>query len=172
MRALRVKEDTVLRVYDRCPGGRELSRRVAGPQRKLDQLRLRPADTHPGEELFAALHSGASLRRWEVDLVAWRKRSGFPCREPRRLFRWRSVHPTARPRGSDGTLSTFRIRLRDVTKRYRGLELTLDERFKRRGKRHGSISKVTYWRYSRARDRYVRYRSLVRRGGRSRRFIL
>lgn len=157
-------DDTVVRVYDRCSNGRRFSRRVAGPGTNLDVLRLRRADPRAGAEVFAKLNSGASARLWEVDLVAWRRRPGFPCRAPRGLFRYRSAHPTATPPGSDGGLSRIKVSLREFTDRYRGLELALDERFTRRGESlwRGSIQKVTCWRYSRARDRYVRYRTVIR----------
>ena len=154
---------TAIEVGDSCPGG-PVNRRIAGPQDNLALLRLRRADTRRGNEVFVDLRSGAAGRLGEARLVAWRRRAGFPCREPRDLFKYLSDRHTRTPRGGNGDISSFLIRLRDVTRRFRGLEVALDERFTRRRDPLccGSIQKVTYWRYSRARDRYVRYRTVVK----------
>jgi hypothetical protein len=52
-----------------------------------------------------------------------------------------------------------------VTRRYRGLEVVLDERFLRPRDWPccGTVQKLGYYRYSPARDRYVRYRAKLRR---------
>lgn len=154
---------TAIRVSDTCPGGREVEERIAGPQDNLALLRLRAADTRPGEEVFVDLRSGAAGRLGEARVVAWRRRAGFPCRRARQLFRYLTDRHTRTPAGGTGDISSFRVRLRDVSRRYRGLEVALDERFLRRSDPQccGSIKKVTYWRYSRGRDRYVRYRTRV-----------
>ncbi len=156
-------DQTAIEVSDSCPGG-PVNRRIAGPQDNLALLRLRRADTRRGNEVFVDLRSGAAGRLGEARLVAWRSRAGFPCREPRDLFRYLSDRHTRTPRGGNGDISSFLIRLREVTMRFRGLEVALDERFTRRRDPLccGSIQKVTYWRYSRARDRYVRYRTVVK----------
>ena len=156
-------DQTEVRVADTCPDGRQFDARIAGPQDNLALMRLKAADTRPGREVFVDLRSGAAGRLGEARLVAWRERAGLPCRAPRNLFFYKD--PTRRPRGSTGDVSSFLIRVRNITRRYRGLEIALDERFLRRGDANccGTFKKVSYWRYSRARDRYVVYRTVVRR---------
>jgi hypothetical protein len=157
-------DQTAIEVSDTCQGGGTTRRRIAGPQDNLNILRLVRADTHRGSEVFTDLRSGASGRLGEARLVAWRRTSGFPCRAPRYLFKYLSDHHTRTPPGGNGDISAFRVRVRELTSRFRGRELTLDERFTRKGEPLccGSIEKLTYWRYSRSRDRYVRYRTVVK----------
>ena len=97
--------------------------------------------------------------------MAWRARSGSPCRRARSLFKYRSTRPTRRPRGTIGEVSAFSVKVRERARRYRGKEVVLGESFLREGEPPccGSVRKLTYWRYSRARDKYVRYRTVVRR---------
>jgi hypothetical protein len=157
-------DQTDIRVSDSC-GGQALDQRVAGPQENLALLKLKAADTRPGLEIFSDLRAGAAGRVGEADLVAWRPAQGFPCRVPRRLFHYESANPTRAPKGASGGVGSFLVSLRDKTRRYRGLELTLDERFL--GARDPACCprtrKVTRWRYSRARDRYIRYQTRVKR---------
>ena len=156
-------DQTEIRVADTCPDGQQFEARIAGPQDNLALMRLKAADTRPGREVFVDLRSGAAGRLGEARLVAWRERAGFPCAAPRNLFFYKD--PSRPPRGATRSVSSFLISVRNVVRRYRGLEIALDERFLRRGDANccGTFKKVTYWRYSRARDRYVRYRTVVRR---------
>jgi hypothetical protein len=151
-------DQTAIEVSDQCGPQGTVTRRIAGPQDNLVLLRLKRADTRPGREVFADLRSGAAGRLGEARLVAWRN-----CQD-RQLFAYRSDHHTRTPRGGNGDISAFFVRVRNITKRYRGLEIALNERFNRPGEPTccASISKLTYWRYSRARDRYVRYRTKLR----------
>ena len=155
---------TEVRVSDRCPGGR-VDRRVAGLEENLERLRLRAADTRAGLEVFAVLRSGARGALGQARVVAWRPARGEPCRAPRALFHYDSDRHTRTPRGGNGDIAFFDVRLRNAARRFRGLEVALDERFVRDADPpfFGSIKKVTYWRYSAARDRYVRYRTVLRR---------
>ena len=156
-------DQTDIRVADTC-GGQAIDQRVAGPQESLALLKLRAADSRRGLEVFSDLRAGAAGRVGEADLVAWRPAPGFPCRVPRRLFHYESANPTRAPKGASGGVGSYAVSLRDETKRYRGLELTLDERFL--GAKDPACcpmtSKVTRWRYSRGRDRYVRYQTRIR----------
>lgn len=156
-------DQTEVRVADTCADGRQFDARIAGPQDNLALMRLKSADTRPGREVFVDLRSGAAGRLGEARLVAWRQRAGFPCRAPRNLFFYKD--PTRPPRGATRDVSSFLISLRNIVRRYRGLEIALDERFLRRGDATccGTYKKVSYWRYSRARDRYVPFRTVVRR---------
>jgi hypothetical protein len=151
-------DQTAIQVSDDCGAQGTVTRRIAGPQDNLVLLRLKRADTRPGREVFADLRSGAAGRLGEARLVAWRN-----C-APRQLFAYRSDHHTRTPRGGNGDISAFFVSVRNIARRYRGLEVALNERFNRPGEPSccASISKVTYWRYSRARDRYVRYRTKLR----------
>jgi hypothetical protein len=146
-------DQTAIEVADDCG-----TKRIAGPQDNLVLLRLKRADTRPGREVFADLRSGAAGRLGEARLVAWRK-----C-APRNLFAYDSDHHTRTPKRGNGDISAFLVKVRNLTRRYRGLEVSLNERFNRPGEPSccGSISKTTRWRYSRKRDRYVRYRTVVR----------
>ena len=146
-------DQTAIEVTDDCG-----TKRIAGPQDNLVLLRLKRADTRPGREVFADLRSGAAGRLGEARLVAWRK-----C-APRNLFAYDSDHHTRTPKRGNGDISAFLVKVRNLTRRYRGLEVSLNERFNRPGEPSccGSISKTTRWRYSRKRDRYVRYRTKIR----------
>ncbi len=153
---------TAIRVTDSCRG-RSVTRRVAGPQDNLATLRLKAVDPRPGKEVLVDLRSGASGRLGEARVVAWR-RGGPSCRRPRSLLAYFSDRPTSSPRGATGEVSFFSVRLRNASRRYPGIEILLSERFLRRGDPPccGSIVKRTLFRYSRARDRYLRYRVTVR----------
>ena len=154
---------TAIRVTDRCRG-RKVTQRVAGPQDNLATLRLRPIDPRPGREILVDLRSGASGRLGEARVVAWR-RGGAGCRRPRSLFAYLSDRPTSSPPGATDEVSFFSVRPRDASRRYAGTELVLTERFLKRGDPAccGSVRKTTLLRYSRARDRYVAYRTTVGR---------
>jgi hypothetical protein len=88
------------------------------------------------------------------------------CRRPRSVFDYRSDHHTRTPRGGDGDITSFEASVGNLTRRFRGLEVLLREHFTRPGEPLccGSIRKATYRRYSAKRDRYVRYRTIIRYG--------
>ena len=155
-------DQTDVRVSDSC-GGQAIDQRILGPQDNLAVLRLRAADTRPGREVFADLRSGASGRLGEAGIVAWREARGLPCRVPRRLFFYESRNPTREPRGTKGVTS-FGVSLREQTRRYRGLEVTLDERFSGLTDPGycGLTQKMTRYRYSGRLDRYVRYQTRIK----------
>lgn len=157
-------DQTEVRVSDTC-GATPIDRRIAGPQDNLVTLKLRRIDTRRGAEVFVDLRSGAAARLGEARVVAWRHRSGMPCRKPRNLFRYKATNPTRRPRGTTGEVSNFEVKVRERARRYRGKEVVLSEIFLRAGEPLccGSVKKVTYWRYSRRLDRYLRYKTKVRR---------
>ena len=156
---------TKILVRDTCVG-RAVSRTIAGPQDNVALLRLKPIDPRPGREVFVDMRSGASGRLGEGRVVAWRRRG--ECSGPRALFAYRSDRPTRAPARTTGEISYFGLRARELTRRHRGTELILVERFLRRGEPGccGSVRKTTLLRYSRAKDRYVSYRVRVKRGDR------
>jgi hypothetical protein len=85
-------------------------------------------------------------------------------RATRDLFAYRSDRYTRRPRGTV-TASTFSVLVKDIERRFRGKELRLTEGFVTRSDAFccPSVRKSTYFRYDAARDRYVRYRTRLRR---------
>ena len=157
-------DQTKVRVQDDCDGG-VVKRNVAGPQDNLEALRLKRVDTRKGREIFTSLRSGAAGRQGEARVVAWRPLKDSDCGKPRRLFRYRSIHPTKAPSGSTGEVSSFNVALKNRTNRYRGVEVRLSEGFLKSGEPEccPTIKKVTLYRYSRKRDRYVRYATKVTR---------
>jgi len=157
-------DPTEVRVGDSC-GSIPIDRRIAGPQDNLVTLKLRRIDTRRGAEVFVDMRSGAAARQGEARVVAWRRRSGTPCRRARNLFKYKSTNPTRRPSGTTGEVSGFQVKVRERARRYRGKEVVLAEFFLVEGEPLccGSVKKVTWWRYSRGGDRYVRYRTKIRR---------
>jgi hypothetical protein len=157
-------DQTEIRVSDTC-GSTQVNRRIAGPQDNLAKLRLRRIDTRRGADVFVDLRSGAAGRLGEARVVAWRRSSGATCRRPRHLFRYKATNPTRRPRGTTGEVSTFSARVVERVARYRAREVVLTEYFLAESDPNccGSVKKVTYWRYSRGRDKYVRYATKLRR---------
>ena len=154
---------TQVRVTDTCPAA--LDRRIAPVHDNLERLRLKRADRRRGNEVFVLLRDGARGALGEVRLVAWRPRHGQPCRAPKPLFIYDSDRPTRTPAGGSGDIAFFTASIRDITRRFRGLEIAVDERFARPTDppNFGSIKKVTYWRYSVRADSYLRYRTVLRR---------
>jgi hypothetical protein len=158
-------DQTKVRVIDNCDG-QEITADISSVQDNLATLRLKRVDRRRGREVFFDMRSGAAGRLGEARIVAWRPSGGTPCRVPRDLFRYQSDRHTRTPRGGTGDISAFDVDVRDFTKRYRGLEVRLVENFLRRGEPSccGSLEKTTFWRYSTARDRFVRYgRARVKR---------
>jgi hypothetical protein len=153
---------TQVRIADSCPAA--VDRRIAPLHDDLQLLRLRRADRRKGSEVFLILRDGARSALGEARLVAWRPHSGQQCRAPKPLFVYDTDHHTRTPAGGNGDIAFFTARIRDVTKRYRGPEIAIDERFSRAGDppNFGSIKKITYWRYSPTKDDYVHYKTVVR----------
>jgi hypothetical protein len=155
----------VIRIKDTC-GAEVVDQRISARHDGVATLKLRRIDTRRGAEVFYDMRSGASARQGEAKVVAWRRRSGTPCRKARALFKYRSTKPTRAPRGTTGEVSGFVVKVGERARRYRGKEVILAETFLRRGEPSccGSVKKISYWRYSRARDKYLRYRTVVKRG--------
>lgn len=154
---------TAVNVTDRCPSGREIDRRVAGPQDELESLKLIRVDTHPGREVLAELSSRKAGKVGEVSLVAWRPRASATCAKPRVLFRYRRA--TKRPKGARA-VTAFSIGMKELKSRYPGIEIQLEERFARSGESFecATLRKWTYFRLDEQKDRYVSYKTRVRSG--------
>jgi hypothetical protein len=159
-------DQTAIEIDATCQGA-AVSKRIAGPQDNLVLMRLRNADGRKGREVFVDLRSGAAARLGEARVVAWRK--GSPCSKARQLFRYKSDHHTRTPRGGNGDLTGFDAGYRK-RRGSRALDVVLKEQFLRKGEPEccGSIHKTTVYRYSGARDRYVRLSSKLRYGKRIR----
>jgi hypothetical protein len=153
---------TQVRITDHCPT--TVNRRIAPLHDNLERLRLIHADRRKGSEVFVILRDGARSALGEARLVAWRPHGGQQCRVPKALFTYDTDRHTRTPAGGNGEIAFFRASIRNITKRFRGPEIAIDERFSRTGDppNFGSIKKVTRWRYSPAKDRYVRYQTIVR----------
>jgi hypothetical protein len=154
---------TQVRIADTCPGG-EVNVRIAPVHDDLEKLRVRNADLRRGGEVFLILRDGARSTLGEARLTAWRPAPGEPCRRPKALFRYDTDRHTRTPAGGSGDIAFFTASIRNISSDYAGLEIAVDERFTRASDPpfQGSIKKVTYWRYSPGRDRYVLYRTVVR----------
>jgi hypothetical protein len=154
---------TKVTVTDTCKGA-DRTRNVAGPQDNLAFLRLKAIDGRKGREVYTQLFSGASARQGEARVVGWRRGSDG-CSKPRKLFVYRSTNPTAAPRGSNGEVAGFTVRLRNATRRFKGTEIILSERFSKKGDPLccGTYRKTTAWGYDRSRDLYRVYKTRVRK---------
>jgi hypothetical protein len=158
-------DPTVINVNDRCDSGDFVDERISGRQDNVVFLKLRKIDTRKGKEVFFDMRSGASARQGESRVVAWRKHSGATCRKARDLFKYRSTHPTHAPSGTNGEVSSFDVKVRERARRFRGKEVVLSEVFTRPGDPLccGTVRKLSYWRYSRKRDKYIRYKTKIKR---------
>src|SRR5689334_1431794 len=158
---------TAVDVIDQC-GPTEFHVRIAGPQEALVELKLVSADTHAGKDILADLRSGAAGRVGEVDLVSWRPVSGgTPCAQPHYLFKYRSAHPT-HPPPHTVAMTDFVVDVKDFTRRFGGNELQLSEGWATRTDALccPTYEKLSFYRYVKARDRYVRYHTELRRNRR------
>jgi hypothetical protein len=156
---------TQVRVSDSCPAA--VDRRIAPIHDNLEKLRLRRADRRKGNEVFLVLRDGAKGALGEARLVAWRRQEGQPCRRPKALFVYDTDRHTRTPKGGNGDIAYFNANIRNISRRFKGPEIAIDERFVRPSDPPGagSIKKITYWRYSAKRDRYLHFLTLVRRLG-------
>ena len=157
---------TAVNISDECGDGSTTDVRVTGAQDSLARLKLYPADTRPGREVFVDLRSGAAGRVGEARLVGWRPPSGAStCPRPRTLFRYRSTNPSSPPRGASEN-SSFAAAVRNVERRFAGREVILDEFYVTEEIPAGccpSFRKRRFFRYSSSSDKYVRYRTQVTR---------
>lgn len=158
-------DPTVINVNDRCDDGSFVDDRISGRQDNVVFLKLRKIDTRKGREVFFDMRSGAAARQGEARVVAWRKSSGPECRKPRNLFKYRSTHPTHKPRGTTGDVGNWAVKVAERAHRFRGKEVILSEVFLRQGEPEccGTVRKLSYWRYSRKRDKYLRYKTKIQR---------
>jgi hypothetical protein len=131
----------------------------------LDELRVVELDgTTERPEIFFTIRSGASGRGGELRIVRYGE-SGGTCPGARRLFRYPIKSTLGRiPRGAVGRVN-FYASVRDVRKGFPGREVRLVETYVDRDDAFccPSFRRVSFFRFDRARDLYVRYATRVRR---------
>jgi hypothetical protein len=152
-----------LEIEDQCNGA-SVRREISSVQDTVDRLRVVEADGSAGRpEIFFDMRSGATGRLGDLRVVRFDDSASCPA--PRFLFRYPSKSTLGRvPRGAAGRVNFF-ARLRDYSSRYRGREIQLGETYVDRNDAFccPSFRRVTYFRYSAKRQRYVRYRTGVKR---------
>jgi hypothetical protein len=135
--------------------------RILPPRDAVEVLRVLEADGRTGRpEVLAEGRSGASGRAGITRIA----RAGSPCAPPRILFSYSSTDP--RPRPPRGTYVTnYGLTLRDYSADHRGREVRLQESLARTGDPPlaATRQRLSYWRYSSAGDRWLRYRVRVTR---------
>ena len=128
-------------------------------------LRLVDADTHPGKDVFVDLRSGASGRvGGDPARVMAVRRPAPTCAAAHNLFKYSSRHPTHRPPGTVA-MADFVASVRDFTRRFPGKELRLSEGWVTRSDALccPTFEKTSFYRYVKARDRFIRYHTDLRR---------
>jgi hypothetical protein len=160
-------EDQFLRhkvvIEDMC-NGMPYSRDISSVQDTVDRLRVTNADgSTQRPEIFLDMRSGATGRGGDVRVVRYDPNGS--CWKPHRLFRYPSSATLGPiPRGADGRVG-FSPFLGNFSKRYGGREVRMIETYVDRDDAFccPSFRRVTYFRYSGFRDRYIRYRTRVSR---------
>jgi hypothetical protein len=153
-------------VEDSC-GGKAYTFAISSVQDFVNRLRITNADrTTKRPEIFFDLRSGATGRGGETQVVRiLDERPGRECPSVKILFLYPSRSTLGLiPRGAAGRDSWSPV-LRDFTRRHRGKEIRLTETYVDRNDAFccPSFERVSYFRFARARDTYVRYRTRVRR---------
>ena len=129
-------------------------------------LKVVQADGDPERpEILVEGRSGASGRAGITRVLRYQAAAG-ECGRRRVLFSYSSTSP--RPRPPRGTyVANYGVALRDFSARHRGREVRLQESLARdsRPAITARRQRVSHWRYSPGRERWVRYRSRVTRLG-------
>ena len=153
-----------IEIDDTCAGA-PYRRRLSSIQDDVYRLRVTEADGEASRpEIFFDMRSGATGRGGDVRVVRYDDRPGG-CPAPHRLFRYPSSATLgAIPKGAVGR-DSFSPALGDRSKRFRGKEIRLTETYVDKDDAFccPSFKRVTYFRFSSAADRYVRYATRVRR---------
>ena len=155
-----------IRISDTCPEG-PVDAAVSRLGARVDVLRLARADTRRGEEVFFGL-AGSGRGGWaDARVVAWR-RATSPCRRPRALLQFPPAGRDTRPPQGGDFRADWEMALANFSRRHRGLEARLEEWYTDSNDPISSptILRRTFYRYSVERDRYRRYRKVVKRNQR------
>jgi len=155
-------------VQDTCPGDQPRRITLSSVQDTVDRLRVVEADGKTKRpEIFFDMRSGATGRGGEIRVVRYSPPAGIACHggKARRLFRYPSHATLGRiPRGAAGH-DSFSAFLGNYERRFAGKEIRVIETYVDRDDAFccPSFRRVTYFRFSRARDEYTRYRTRVTR---------
>jgi hypothetical protein len=155
-----------IEVEDSCDD-RPYTFAISSVQDFVGRLRVTNADGRTKRpEIFFDLRSGATGRGGESQVVRIvNDRQVGVCPRIEILFRYPSKTTLGRiPRGAAGRDSWSPV-LRDFSRRYRGKEIRLSETYVDRNDAFccPSFERLSYFRFARARDEYVRYRTRVSR---------
>jgi hypothetical protein len=155
-----------IEITDSC-GGKPYTFAISSVQDFVDRLRITNADpTTKRPEIFFDIRSGATGRGGEARVVRiLDERPGQVCPRGEILFRYpRKSTLGPIPRGAIGHDSWSPL-LRDFTHRYRGKEIRVIETYVDRNDAFccPSFERVSYFRFSRTKDSYLRYRTRVSR---------
>lgn len=157
-------------IVDSCAGAAQTFDLFRMTRNTVTKARVLEADGDPSRpELLVDGRSGATGRIGEVALVRL-DGGGATCAKPRFLFRHPGLRTrTRKPHGAKYAATGF-VTVRDFRKRYAGQELRLDQPWYRASDFGCCPSWISsrYYRYSRGNDRYVPYRSKIRRQPRPR----
>ena len=151
-------------IEDVCAGEPHL-RTISTIQDYVDDLRVTELDGRADRpEIFFTIRSGATGRGGEMRVVRYGE-SGGTCPGVHGLFRFPTKSTLGRiPRGAVGRVNFYAFPY-ELRKRFPGKELRLVETYVDRNDSFccPSFRRVTLFRFDRDRDRYVRYRTRVRR---------
>jgi hypothetical protein len=155
-------------VEDSCPGGGTHQKTISSVQDTVDRFRVTEVDGKTKRpEIFFDMRSGATGRGGEIRVVRYSSSGALPCQpgKAHRLFRYparSTLGPV--PRGAAGH-DGFSASLGDYGRRYAGKEIRVIETYVDRDDAFccPSFRRITYFRFSRARDEYARYRTHVTR---------
>jgi hypothetical protein len=134
-------------------------------QDTVDRLEVRNFDSLTDRpEIFFDMRSGASGRVGDTRLLRWNDAAPGGCPRVRTLFRYAGRTRGKIPRGARYR-DNYSARLRDVSKRFAGREIRLTEWYVDRDDAFccPSFRRTTYFGYNAGRDKYVRYRTGVKR---------
>jgi hypothetical protein len=154
-----------IEVEDSCDG-KGYTFAISSVQDFVDRLRVTNADGRTKRpEIFFDIRSGATGRGGEAQVVRIVDERRGVCPRSRILFLYpdkSTLGPI--PRGAIGHDSWTPV-LRDFTHRYRGKEIRVIETYVDRNDAFccPSFKRVSYFRFTRAKDVYVRYRTRVSR---------
>jgi hypothetical protein len=143
-------------IFDRC-AGREREHRLTPTFLRLGDVKIVQADGRGRSEVLAVVNG--TENEGEAKIVRLIRLPNTWCPVPRALFAYRADRPPA-PRMTDLPLVNFRVAVVELERRYGGRELRLTEYYQARGMLSSRTRELLY-RYVRAMDRYVRYRTTV-----------
>jgi hypothetical protein len=134
-------------------------------QDTVDRLQVKNFDSLTDRpEIFFDMRSGASGRVGDTRLLRWNEGAPGACPRVRTLFRYAGRTRGKIPRGARYR-DNYSVRLRELSKRFAGQEIRLSESYVDRDDPFccPSFRRTSYFGYNAGRDKYVRYRTGVKR---------